>query len=138
MDKLDRSPEIQAELERLDRFMDEALTSQVNPDTCKLLFLISRWLRQFNLNSQIDSSEILVEGYMRTRNKVQKGLVIQNFSAWFKSVSYKIIQEHSKKESNKHLLEQRLIHSGDHLESYIPEMSDADNPKVKALLMGRI
>lgn len=111
---MDKSPEIGTYLDRLNTLMGEALSNHSKPNQHRLLWLIDRRLRQFNLHSQIDPCEILVEAYFRTRTQLLQGKQIKNFSAWLNSVSYKIIQEHSKKEIYRDLLEERLSNNHQH------------------------
>ena len=131
---MDSSSEIQTRLCHLENFMDEVLSSQRASRPHKLFFLIERWLRQFHLDSQIDSSEILVEAYMRTRSKILKGVNIERFPAWFNRVSFKIIQEYSKRKKYRDLLKQRLIRSGQHFTEDIAHQNDPEHPNIEALL----
>lgn len=109
---MDKLSEVEASLDRLHEFMRGTMSSHGTSRPHRLLWLIGRWLKQFNLDSQIDASEILVEAYLRTRSQILKGKPIKNFPAWLNSVSYKVIQEHSRKEKYRDLLTQRLIRSG--------------------------
>lgn len=131
---MDSSSEIQTRLCHLENFMNEVLSSQRASRPHRLFFLIERWLRQFHLDSQIDSSEILVEAYMRTRSKVLKGVHIEIFPAWFNRVSFKIIQEYSKRKKYRDLLNQRLICSGQHFTEDITHQTEIEHPNINALL----
>ena len=131
---MDSSSEVQTRLRHLDNFMDEVLSSQRASRPHRLFFLVERWLRQFHLDSKVDSSEILVEAYMRTRSRVIKGVNIERFPAWFNRVSFKIIQEYSKRKKYRDLLNQRLIRSGQHFTEDITDQNDPEHPNIEALL----
>ena len=121
-------------LTRLHQVMRRNMSNHGHSRSHQLLWLISRWLKQFNLDSQIDASEILTEAYLRTHSQVLKGKRIENFPAWLNRVSYKVIQEYSRKEKYRDSLTQRLIRSGQHCTENNINDNEFAGSNIKALL----
>lgn len=97
------------QLRRLKRFM-AAISSRDGTAEGHILFrIIERRIRQVGLSSQVEISTVLHEAYLRICRETWQGTHIERFPAWFKKVSFEIIQEYSKKEKYKKTLLQQLL-----------------------------
>jgi len=60
---------------------------------------IKRGLRQFNLDSYYDPSDIISEAYIRGVRSISSGMIITNPLAWIRMISYNIIRELSRNQN---------------------------------------
>ncbi|HEY9726614.1 MAG TPA: hypothetical protein V6D50_09220 [Chroococcales cyanobacterium] len=80
-----------------------------NPQTYSTISFIQRSLVQFNLASQFEAHEILNEAYVRGREFIRSGKVIQNPHSWLKSTSLNIIRENSRKQKKEQPIDPELV-----------------------------
>jgi RNA polymerase sigma factor (sigma-70 family) len=70
-----------------------------NPESNTFFAFIKRSLRQFNLDSYYDPSDIISEAYIRGVRSISSGRVITNPLAWIRMVSHNIIRELSRNQN---------------------------------------
>ena len=127
--------EWQKRLAQLDDFMSEVMSSKDRSRPHNLLLLIDRWLKQFHLSSQIDCSDILTDTYFLARSEIQdKGVNIEKLPAWFKTVSFRMIRDLSKKSKNRDRATQRLIRNDEHFTENVIHLNDFDQTSINALV----
>ncbi|MBE9068610.1 sigma-70 family RNA polymerase sigma factor [Leptolyngbya cf. ectocarpi LEGE 11479] len=132
---MDEWPKIQERLAQLDDFISEVMSSRDNSRPHNLLLLIDRWLKQFHLSSRIDCSEILTETYFQARSEIRdKGVHIEKLPAWFKTVSYRMIRDLSKKAKNRNRATQRLSRHNEHFTENVIHLNEFDHTSIEALL----
>ncbi len=100
------------QLDLLNKLINNILSQEGDESTRKIFFFIKRILRQFRLDSQLQESEILIDAYLRIREKIKSGESIKNISAYLNRVSYNIVREHSKKQKRSEKLHGRLLDNG--------------------------
>ncbi|MFE4104955.1 RNA polymerase sigma factor [Almyronema epifaneia] len=89
------------QLKRLNEVMNAALSAREEGSSKRLVFFVRRSLQQFNLYGEWCESEILIDAYLRTRQKIEHGEVIDNFPGYLSSVSFNIIREHHRSRQRK-------------------------------------
>lgn len=75
---------------------DEEFSFMLKQHGHDILSYIERKLYQYRLTGNCDRDEILNDVYLRTREKVEGGLVINNLVAWTKRVSFHCVTERSR------------------------------------------
>jgi DNA-directed RNA polymerase specialized sigma24 family protein len=105
-------------------------------DAKHLTFFIKRTLRQFQLDTQYQEMEILIEAYLRAQKKVDSGEAIENLPGWLKTTSYNIVREKSKKRKREESLKTHLINNSHGVEEIDNswESDHTDKEKIKALI----
>ncbi|MFM7877024.1 MAG: sigma-70 family RNA polymerase sigma factor [Microcystis panniformis] len=77
----------------------KTLVEADNPESNTFFAFIKRSLRQFNLDSYYDPSDIISEAYIRGVRSISSGRVITNPLAWIRMVSHNIIRELSRNQN---------------------------------------
>jgi hypothetical protein len=131
---MDPPSNYQDQLRRLNRFMAEVLSSHTATRAHQLFPLTERWLQQFGLSSQVASSTILLEAYMRTYREILKGKNIERFPAWFNQKSFEIIREYSGKSKYKKSLEQQFFQQRNQQPESSINPTDTEHPNIGELL----
>ncbi len=103
---------IEKQLELLAKVVNDTLSEEWDESTRKIFFFIKRSLRQFKLDGQLQESDILLEAYLRIRQKIESGESIQNMPAYLNRFAFNIIREKSKKQKKSEDLHIRLINNG--------------------------
>lgn len=127
--------EIQAQLDRLEAVLIDALSNYEDSSTRKLVFFIRRTLRQFHLESRYDECQIVIDTYLRAIKLTETGTIAQNLPAWLNRISYNIIREYSRRERQQRKLTNRLRQNGSELgETRVaPDSEDIDIDKIQIL-----
>lgn len=103
-----QSGNTRGELGRYNEFYIEIL----QPDSAlgkSILGFIRLKLRQYDLQSHCDETEILLETYIRTVDYIAKGGKITNVSAWTKSVSFNIIRETARRKPKNQQIDSLIL-----------------------------
>lgn len=82
-----------SERKRLDLAIEDAL-DYANPEAKSLFAFIQRCLKQYNLATFYEASEILQEAYIRGIKAIQFGKDISSPFAWLRATAYNIVREH--------------------------------------------
>ena len=109
------------QLKVLTEVVKDAISHKEKDGAKKLMYFIKRSLGQFNLAHEYEESEILIQAYLRARNKILSGERIVNHSAYLTSVAYFIILEESKRKIRRKQLNHKL--------SFAESSADADVAK---------
>lgn len=123
---------IQERMRRLDKFIEAVSSEDQSNSAHSIFYSTERWLKQFNLDSELTSSRILMEAFRRAQQSILQGAPIERIPASIKKLSFSIIKEYSTDRKYKNLLAQRLSQ---------PRCSNGKNPdkaleqiNIKALL----
>lgn len=100
------------QLKLLTALIEDSLSEKQNDDSRKIFFFAKRTLRQFKLDGQLQESDIVIQAYLRVREKIKSGESIKNMPAYFNRVCYNIVREHSKKQKKTENLCNRLVNNG--------------------------
>lgn len=99
------------QLELLNQVIRGALSLQEDASSKKLLFFIRRSLTQMGLYGEWQESEVLIEAYLRTRERVMAGEVIGNFPGYLAQVAQYILLEKRRQRQRNHNISQKLFRS---------------------------
>ncbi|ASC71239.1 hypothetical protein XM38_021910 [Halomicronema hongdechloris C2206] len=100
------------QLELLNQVIRGALSLEEGSTSKKLIFFIRRSLAQMGLQGEWQESEVLIEAYLRTRERVMAGEVISNFPGYLAQVSQYILLEKRRQRQRNHNINQKLFRSG--------------------------
>ena len=128
------STPMKKQLELLTKVVNDTLSEEWEESTRKIFFFIKRSLLQFKLNGQLQESDILLEAYIRVRQKIESGESIQNMPAYLNRVAFNIIREKSKKQKKAEDLHIRLINNGYGHPDTTSGTDDTDSYKINVLL----
>ncbi|PSR18736.1 hypothetical protein C8255_05795 [filamentous cyanobacterium CCP3] len=96
------------QLRTLTEIIKDAVASKEEEDSKKLVYFIRRSLGQVGLSGQYEESEVLIQAYIRIRDKILSGVYIHNFLPYLSRVCYLIILEESRKRKSQIKLRQKL------------------------------
>ena len=99
---------IYKQLELLHEVVSRSLSPQEVGTSKNLIFFIRRSLNQMSLYPEWHESEILIEAYLRVRQKVLAGHEVQKFPAYLTRVAQLIIFEKSKQRKRNYSISQKL------------------------------
>ena len=99
---------IYKQLELLHEVVSRSLLPQEVGTSKNLIFFIRRSLNQMGLYPEWHESEILIEAYLRVRQKILAGQEVQKFPAYLTRVSQLIILEKSKQRRRSSNIRQKL------------------------------
>ena len=139
------SPECKLQLDLYkERFLSILCPEQ--PEQASILAYAQMMLKKFP-RINLEPHEVCHEAYLRGYQKVKKGLIIENYSAWFKRVIFNIIREYSQKHTQLIKLQQKYqLNNNLNLNMYHDTVENADvisrlydlldklEPKVKKIL----
>lgn len=114
--------EIHKQLDLLNEVVKRSLSLKEVQISKNLIFFIRRSLRQMDLYPDWHESEILVEAYLRTRQQILAGKVIDNFPAYLASVCHFIVLEKRRQKARSHTINQKLTRAEEDIMS-LPEES---------------
>lgn len=100
--------DVYAQLELLTQFIRRALLREESDTSKNLMFFIRRSLNQMGLYNEWDESEILVEAYLRTREQIKSGEIIDNLPNYLARVSQFIIFEKRRQRKRNRGITQKL------------------------------
>lgn len=100
--------EVYTQLELLTEFIRRTLSQKESGTSKKLMFFIRRSLSQMGLYNEWDESEILIEAYLRTREQIKSGAIIENLPSYLTRVSQLIIFEKRRQRKRSHGITQKL------------------------------
>lgn len=92
----------------LTEIIKDAVASKEEDDSKKLVYFIRRSLGQVGLSGQYEESEVLIQAYIRVRDKILSGTRIHSFLPYLSRVCYLIILEESRKRQSQTKLRQKL------------------------------
>ena len=104
---------IYKQLELLHEVVSRSLSPQEVGTSKNLIFFIRRSLNQMGLYPEWHESEILIEAYLRVRQKILAGQEVQKFPAYLTRVAQLIILEKSKQRRRNSNIRQKLARAGD-------------------------
>ena len=113
--------EAHKQLERLNAVIKQALLGKEGETSKNLMLFIRRSLGQMRLRNEWNESEILVEAYLRTREKISSGEIIDNLPGYLSRVSQYIILEKIRQKSRNYRIHQKLSSFSDAVS--LPESS---------------
>ncbi|MBD2090130.1 sigma-70 family RNA polymerase sigma factor [Microcoleus sp. FACHB-1515] len=87
----------------------ETLLSADSPLSYSFLSSIQAWLRQFNIASRVEASEVLHEAYLRAKAARKKGEIIRSPHAWLRRVCFNIVREQQRKLGKYQLAEVEIL-----------------------------
>lgn len=96
------------QLELLNTVIKQALLRKEGETSKNLMLFIRRSLGQMRLHNEWNESEILVEAYLRTRDKINSGEIIDNLPGYLSRVSQYIILEKSRQKKRNYGIHQKL------------------------------
>jgi DNA-directed RNA polymerase specialized sigma24 family protein len=99
------------QLRLLTEVVKDAISHKENGNSKKLIYFIRRSLGQVGLSHEYEESEILIQAYLRARDKILSGEYISNHSAYLSRVAYFIILEESKRRNRRGQLSQKLSYA---------------------------
>ena len=131
------SQEQQEQLEPLKIVLFGGRTEETKLSAYKLVRFSTARLRQFNLQSNHQASDVIREVYKIASRKILDGEQVNNLEAWTKQIALYIIKDFSKKEINRKKQIGRLIEKGfysdDRSNHLIIENEELDPIKTKCL-----
>lgn len=96
------------QLKVLTEVVKDAISHKENGSSKKLMYFIRRSLSQMGLTHECEESEILIQAYLRTRDKILSGTRISNYSAYLTRVAYFVILDESKRRNRRGKLNKKL------------------------------
>jgi DNA-directed RNA polymerase specialized sigma24 family protein len=96
------------QLKVLTEVVKDAILHKENGSSKKLMYFIKRSLGQVGLSHEWEESDILIQAYLRARDKILSGERISHHSAYLTRVAYYIILEESKRRNRRGKLNQKL------------------------------
>ena len=103
-----QGPEREESLNQLDRVATTILSPQEDPSIPRILLFIKRTLKQYRLYPRVEESEVFVEAYLRAYEQIKAGKSINSLPAYLRGISFNIIREYSRNQTNDNLGNQRL------------------------------
>ncbi len=96
------------QLKVLTEVVKDAISHKEHGSSKRLMYFIKRSLNQVGLTHECEESEILIQAYLRTRDKILAGARISNYSAYLTRVAYFVILDESKRRNRRGKLNKKL------------------------------
>ena len=123
-----------SQLKLLNELVKDAISEEWDESTRKIFFFIKRSLRQFKLYGQLQESDILTQAYIRVRQKIESGELIQNMPAYLNRVAFNIVREESRKQKKSEDLPIRLNNNGHGNLDTTPGLDDTNSYQITTLI----
>ncbi len=97
------------QLRTLTEIVKDTVSHKESEDSKKLIYFIRRCLGQAGLLHEYSESEILISAYFRIREKIESGVIIENYLAYIKRFCQLIVIEESRRRNSRNRLTQKLM-----------------------------
>lgn len=109
------SVSVKEQIKQLENLVSNILVSNIseNEEIKRILPIIQRTLKQFQLDHDYDQYDVFLESYKRTRDAIIKGKFISNMPAWLKKTSFYIVLEWRKDKNRQEKIAEYLSNNND-------------------------